>query len=440
MHNKLPSDQTNKQAQNIPFKSLDLDPQLLKGLNQAGFTHCTPIQAKTLPIALKNLDVAGQAQTGTGKTIAFLLATMNKLLQSKSHNYPKALVLAPTRELALQIQQDAQLIGKFTKLKMGCLIGGSNYDKQKKMLSNGVDILIATPGRLIDMFKQRLLKFYNLEVVIIDEADRMFDLGFIKDIRFILNRTPKPAKRLGLLFSATLSYKVMELAYSHMNNPTKIMIEPKKVLASKLQESLYFPANDEKIPLLLNLLRQQKPKKCIVFVNTKVVGEKLWKVLQNNSFKAYLLSGNVAQNQRIRILAGFKKNSNSILVATDVAARGLHIDNVTHVFNYDLPQDAEDYVHRIGRTARAGLSGIAISFACENYSFSIPDIEQFIGHQIPVKSINDIKTKPVKKHNKAKKPQAQSLGKKHSPIKPKEIIEKLPGTRKPWWKRIFKNK
>ncbi len=374
------------------FHEFDLPESVLKSLDEAGFTNCTPIQAQTLPVALAGHDVAGQAQTGTGKTAAFLLATMTRLLtkpadERRRPNQPRALILAPTRELAIQIDKDAESLGKHTGLKRALIYGGTDYDKQREMLADGCDILIGTPGRIIDFFKQKVFDLRAIEVVVLDEADRMFDLGFIKDIRYLLRRTPEPAKRLGLLFSATLSFRVMELAYEHMNNPEQIAIKTDKVTADKVSQLVYHTANDEKIPLLLGLMKHMDPSRSIVFTNTKRAAETVWSYLEGNGIRSALLSGDVPQKKRERLLREFTSGELQVLVGTDVAARGLHIPGVSHVFNYDLPDNSEDYVHRIGRTARAGESGDAISFACETYAFNLMDVEDYLGHKIPVGSI-----------------------------------------------------
>jgi len=371
-----------------PLSSLDLPEELLKGIDQAGFAYCTPIQAKTLPLALTGVDVAGQAQTGTGKTAAYLLATMARLIRQppapdRTQRQPRALIVAPTRELAVQIHKDAELLGRYTDLRLAVVYGGAGYDTQRKRLEEGVDILIGTPGRLIDYFQQHIFNLKAAEVVVLDEADRMFDLGFIKDIRFLLRRLPKPEKRLSMLFSATLSFRVTELAYEHMNNPQLIQVETDKVTANQVREISYYPANEEKIPLLIGLLRDMQATRTMVFVNTKRTGEEVHAYLESNGFHVATLSGDVPQKKRLQYLSQFEKGEIPIMVATDVAARGLHIPGVSHVFNFDLPQDAEDYVHRIGRTARAGASGDAVSFVCETYAFSLPDIENYIGHPIP---------------------------------------------------------
>lgn len=376
------------------FSSLPLHPLLQKGLQQAGFEFCTPIQAQSLPLLLANHDVAGQAQTGTGKTIAFLLATFQRLLatqdaQKPTSKQPRALILAPTRELAIQIVKDAELLNSHAGLRIVIAHGGKDYQRQRDAIDEGCDVLIGTPGRLLDFHKQRVFNLNTIEAVVLDEADRMFDLGFIKDVRFFLRRLPSPEKRLGMLFSATLSYKVTELAYEHMNNPEKVQVEPEKMMGDRIEEWVYYPSNEEKIPLLLALIKRIQPIRSIVFVNTKQVAERVWGFLEGNGYKAALLSGDVPQKKRESLLKHFQDGEFPYLVATDVAARGLHIPEVSHVFNFDLPQDAEDYVHRTGRTARAGASGIAISLACEEYAFSLPDIEQYIKHKLPVAQSTD---------------------------------------------------
>lgn len=371
------------------FSNLELSDSIVKSLKEAGFTHCTPIQDKSLPLALRGKDVAGQAQTGTGKTAAFLLAAFQQLLNDESEKIknPRAIILAPTRELAIQIHKDALHIGQFLNFKYALLYGGVDYQKQLDKVKTSVDIVIGTPGRIIDFYKQGALALDNIQVMVLDEADRMFDLGFIKDIRFLLRRMPPAEKRLNLLFSATLSYKVTELAYEHMNNPVLVRIESEEVTNKAIKQIAYCPANEQKIPLLLGLLRQRQPLRCIVFVNTKRAAETLDDYLSANGQSTAMLSGDVPQEKRQRLLNDFQENRVKLLIATDVAARGLHIPDVSHVFNFDLPQDVEDYVHRIGRTARFGASGEAISFICEEYAYSMPDIEEYIGARVPIEAI-----------------------------------------------------
>ena len=388
----------------VLFTSLKLPPELQAGIDAAGFKACTPIQAATLPRALEGGDVAGQAQTGTGKTAAFLLATFNHLLKNPLDaepevSSPRAVIMAPTRELAVQIHADALVLGGETGLRMNLVYGGADYDKQREDLAAGCDVLIGTPGRLIDYFKQGVFRLNNTQVVVLDEADRMFDLGFIKDIRYVLRRLPPPEDRLNLLYSATLSMRVLELAYEHMNEPELIRIEPDKMTVDRVTQLVYFPANEDKAPLLLHLLADMQAKRTMIFVNMKRDADYVARLLQHNGISAQAISGDVPQKKRLRMLQDFQSGELPVLVATDVASRGLHVPDVSHVVNYDLPQDAEDYVHRIGRTARAGASGDSVSFACETYAFTLPEIESYIGHRTPTGSsdpgeLSEIKRPP----------------------------------------------
>lgn len=383
---------SEKHLSETRFSELDLPAELMSGLAATGFEFCTPIQADSLPLLLRGEDVAGQAQTGTGKTAAFLLATFSRLLKNEAPaerhvTQPRALILAPTRELAIQIHSDAVELGRDTNLKMVLVYGGTGYDSQRKDLVDGVDILIGTPGRIIDYYRQGIFDLSLIEVAVLDEADRMFDLGFIKDVRYMLRQMPPPQKRLNMLFSATLSHRVAELAYEHMNEPTEVTVEAEKLTADNVKERAFYPSNDEKIPLLLGIMRDIDADRVVIFSNTKHMTETVNRWLTANGNKSGVISGDVPQKKRERLLEDFKAGKIRALVATDVAARGLHIPNVSHVINFDLPQDAEDYVHRIGRTARAGASGEAISFACEKYAFSMMDIEQYIGHTLPVEPV-----------------------------------------------------
>ena len=379
-------------ATDLRFEQLDLVQALQQGIRDSGFVTCTPIQAASLPIALAGRDVAGQAQTGTGKTAAYLIALFQYLLTRESLRVsrpgPRALILAPTRELAVQIHKDATGLGAGLGLRLGLAFGGTDYDKQRDELAAGVDVLIGTPGRTIDFYKQGVFDLKGVQVLVLDEADRMFDLGFIKDIRYVLRRLPEHHLRLNMLFSATLSHRVLELAYEHMNDPELVRVEPDKRTADNVRQTIYFPANDEKFPLLILLLKQMDAQRTMVFVNTKREAERLCDQLTVNGIKAEAISGDVPQRKRLRMLGDFLAGTLPVLIGTDVASRGLHVPDVSHVFNYDLPQDAEDYVHRIGRTARAGASGDAISFGCENYAIALPDIEAFVGHKIPVVDID----------------------------------------------------
>ena len=373
----------------VSFTHLHLPEPLARGIADAGFERCTPIQAQTLPKALAGMDVAGQAQTGTGKTAAFLVAMYAHLLRHEASptrqvNAIRALIIAPTRELAVQIHHDAEILGQYTGLSLGLAFGGVDYDKQRRELERGIDVLIATPGRLIDFYKQRVFDLNAVQVLILDEADRMFDLGFIADIRYVMRRLPPPDKRLNLLFSATLAQRVLELAFEHMNDPDLIRIEPDKMTVDRVRQVIYYPSMEEKPRLLVGLLRSMDCTRTMVFVNTRRGAEELEGMLKANGFNAEAISGDVPQKKRLRMITDFHSGELAILIGTDVASRGLHIPNVTHVFNYDLPQDPEDYVHRIGRTARAGEEGDAISLGCEDYVITLPDIEDYIGRKIPV--------------------------------------------------------
>jgi len=388
---EIPTD--NRPLTDILFEGFDLHPLLLAGLEDTGFLRCTPIQALTLPLALQGRDVAGQAQTGTGKTAAFLVAVFNRLLNNPARGTrgdadPRAVILAPTRELAIQIDKDARAIGRHIGLRMALVYGGVDYDKQRELLQRGTDVIIATPGRLIDYVKQhKVVSLHACEVVVLDEADRMFDLGFIKDIRFLLRRMPPREERQSLLFSATLSHRVLELAYEHMNSPEKLTVETETITAARVRQTVYFPAMEEKVPLLIGLLSRTDAQRTMVFVNTKVWVERVARDLERAGFTVGVLSGDVPQKKRETLLGRFQRGELEILVATDVAARGLHIAGVSHVVNFDLPFDAEDYVHRIGRTARLGAEGDAISFACELYAMGLPDIEAFIEQKLPVAAV-----------------------------------------------------
>ncbi len=376
----------------VSFTHLHLPETLARGIADAGFERCTPIQAQTLPKALAGMDVAGQAQTGTGKTAAFLVAMYAHLLRhepapTRPVNAPRALIIAPTRELAVQIHHDAEILGQYTGLSLGLAFGGVDYDKQRRELERGVDVLIGTPGRLIDFYKQRVFDLAHVQVLILDEADRMFDLGFIADIRYIMRRLPAPDRRLNLLFSATLAQRVLELAFEHMNDPDLVRIEPDKMTVDRVRQVIYYPSMEEKPRLLVGLLRSMDCTRTMVFVNTRRGADELESLLKANGFNAEAISGDVPQKKRLRMITDFHSGELAILIGTDVASRGLHIPNVTHVFNYDLPQDPEDYVHRIGRTARAGEEGDAISLGCEDYVITLPDIEDYIGRKIPVAAV-----------------------------------------------------
>ena len=369
------------------LSSYDIPEEVRQGIAEAGFTYATPIQARTLPIALAGRDVAGQAQTGTGKTAAFLITIFTRLLRTPRSGQgrgPRALVVAPTRELVIQIRDDAEKLGRSTGLSTLAVFGGMDYRRQREALKGAPDLLIGTPGRLIDYERQGATSFRDVEILVIDEADRMFDMGFIRDLRKILRRCPPYYRRQTMLFSATLSVRVMELAYEHTNNAEKVEVEPERVGAHGITEVLYHVSSAEKFHLLLGLLEREGGQRVLIFVNRRSTAVELVRGLTAAGYPTRALAGNVPQQKRLRILTDFKEGRLAVLVATDVASRGLHIEGVSHVINYDLPQDPEDYVHRIGRTGRAGAQGTAVSLACDDYVFSLDAIQKLIGREIPV--------------------------------------------------------
>ena len=365
---------------------LPIHAAVLDGLEDAGFSNCTPIQAETLPRTLRGESIAGEAQTGTGKTAAFVIAALHQLMTypvDEDAVGPWAIMLAPTRELALQIYREAELIGAYTGLKFAAVYGGTGYDSQRNQLRDGVDVIIGTPGRIIDFYKQKIFNLRNIEVVVLDEADRMFDLGFVADIRYLLRRMPAAEQRLNLLFSATLSYRVMELAWEHMGDPARIAVASEQRTADHIRQTLYHIAKEDKTSFLVGLLQHIDPRRTLVFANTKRAAEQLVGYLKGNGIEAAVISGDIPQSKREKLLEKFRSGELPVMVGTDVAARGLHIDAVSHVINFDLPQVGDDYVHRIGRTARAGESGDAITLACDEYVFALPDIEHYLDFKIP---------------------------------------------------------
>src|SRR5499426_3075841 len=374
----------------MDFASLDLPEPVMQGIREAGFVTATPIQEAALPLALRGKDVAGQSQTGTGKTAAFLIAAFTKLLRTPAEprpghgSEPRVLIIAPTRELVVQIESDARRLGAHTPFRILAVYGGIDYNRQREALAAGCDVLVGTPGRLIDYLKQHIWSPRRVEVLVIDEADRMFDMGFIADLRFILRRLPPPERRQSFLFSATLSFRVLELTWEFMNNPSQITIMPQQKTAERVEQLLYHVGREEKFGLLLGLLRREGGDRILIFANTREEARRLEDRLTRNSWDARALTGDVDQKRRLRILNDFKEGQLPVLVATDVASRGLHIEAVTHVVNWDLPQDPEDYVHRIGRTARAGAGGKAIALVDEASALNLEPIEKFIGQKILV--------------------------------------------------------
>ncbi|MGW8272631.1 MAG: DEAD/DEAH box helicase [Thermodesulfovibrionales bacterium] len=376
----------------MKFEDLTIPEEVLKGIRAAGFSACTPVQEMTLPEGLRGKDIAAQAQTGTGKTAAFLITVFSRMLTTappKPGSSPRALIVAPTRELVVQIEAEAKVLGAFTGARIMSVYGGIDYEKQRSQLAQGTDVLIGTPGRLIDYLKQKVYSLRRIQFFVIDEADRMFDMGFISDLRFLLRRMSPYDQRQSFLFSATLTYRVLELCYEHMNNPEMFKVTPEQVTVEQIEQEIYHVSKSEKAGLLLGILRREGAGHYLIFTNMKSTAEKVGNLLNANGYPAEALTGDLPQAKRLKVLDRFKDGQLPILVATDVASRGLHIKGVTHVINYDLPQDAEDYVHRIGRTARSGASGRAISLACEDYVLALPGIEKCIKGKIEVMPLTD---------------------------------------------------
>ncbi len=396
MHDAPPKANDSEEDHLTPcfeFDQLGLDVHILQGIREQGFQKPTLIQARSLPFSLQGNDILGKAQTGTGKTAAFLLTVFQRLMGKpqpekvpRGPAHPLCLIMAPTRELAIQIEEDAQKLGQFTGMHATAIVGGVEYDKQFQALDKNPHIVVATPGRLIELYKDKRLSFRSIKICVIDEADRMFDLGFFPDIRYILRQMPPFDKRQTLLFSATLSYRVTELSYEFMNSPYEIDASEERIVVENIEEALYHVSNDEKLPLLLGVL--PKEMRVMIFTNMKSTAEWLGFKLKGNGFSVEVLTGDVDQKKRLNVVKRFKEGSTYVLVATDVASRGLHMDDIALVVNYDLPEDPENYVHRIGRTGRAGQKGKALAFACEKHVYSLPDVEKYIGHKIPIASFS----------------------------------------------------
>ncbi len=370
------------------FHDLDLELDIMHAVADLGFEYCSPIQAQSLPHALKGRDVVGKAQTGTGKTAAFLTAIIDDLLKNplQDERYAgeaRALVIAPTRELVIQIAEDAKDLCKYTDLKIHTLVGGMDYAKQQRRLHDTlVDILVATPGRLLDFCRNRDVYLDQLEVLVIDEADRMLDMGFIPQVRQIVRQAPRREERQTLFFSATFTDEVHRLVEQWTHNPVTVEIEPESVATDTVTQHVYLAATEEKYTLLYNLVQDEDVESVIVFANRRDQCRDLQDKLQRHGIKAGLLSGEIAQNKRVATLEAFKTGKLKVLVATDVAGRGIHISGISHVVNFTLPEEPEDYVHRIGRTGRAGKLGTSISFACEDDAFRLEPIAELLGHPI----------------------------------------------------------
>ncbi len=371
------------------FEELDLSLPLLQALRGLGFPYCTPIQAAVLRYSLGGHDAIGRAQTGTGKTAAFLLTVLNDLInnplpaEQRYAGEPRALILAPTRELALQISKDAKALAEFTSCRVLTLLGGMDYDKQRQALHNHlVDIVVATPGRLLDFAGKQDIYLDQVEILVIDEADRMLDMGFIPDVKRIVRQLPAKTHRQTMLFSATFTQDVLNLARQWTVDAVRIEIEPEQVTTARVEQKVYILTHDQKVTLLYNLIERENLDRVIVFANRRDQVRKLTETLKAHHISCALLSGEVAQDRRIKTLESFREGRIKVLVATDVAGRGIHIDGVSHVVNYTLPEQPDDYVHRIGRTGRAGANGISISFASEDDAFVLPEIEKAIGRKL----------------------------------------------------------
>ena len=370
------------------FQDFDLPAEIMHAIADLGFQYCTPIQARSLAHALAGQNVAGRAQTGTGKTAAFLIALLTRYLRHPAGRparvaSPRALVIAPTRELVIQICRDADSVGKYCGLRYLAVYGGMDHDRQRRELTAGpVDLLVATPGRLLDYVQSRVVDLSQVDTLVIDEADRMLDMGFIPDVRRIVSRLPPPGRRCTMLYSATLDDEVMRLASQWMTAPVRVEVEPEHVAVDTVTQQVFVVAAREKFNLLYNLLRLHADRRVLVFCNRRDSTEYVSEKLRRHGIACEMLSGDVQQSRRLRALDDFRSGKVRVVVATDVAGRGIHVDDIGFVVNYDFPYEPEDYVHRIGRTGRAGHAGTAISFADENESFIIPEIEKFIGEPL----------------------------------------------------------
>lgn len=372
------------------FQTLNLHPQLKQAIDALEFKQMTPIQQKVLKYTLAGHDAIGRAQTGTGKTAAFLISIINDLLnnpisQQRFRGEPRALILAPTRELAIQIENDAKDLTKFSDLNVVTLVGGVDFDKQRKQLDeNFVDIMVATPGRLIDFTEQKEVWLDQIEFLVIDEADRLLDMGFIPSVKRIVRYSPRKEQRQTLLFSATFSYDVLNLAQQWLYEPVTVEIEPEKKTNADVEQRVYMVANQDKYKLLREVLRDEPIEKVMIFANRRDQVRKLYDQLKRDGYKVVMLSGEIAQDRRLKMLDQFKSGQHNIMIATDVAGRGIHVDGVSHVINFTLPEQSDDYVHRIGRTGRAGTRGISISFLSEDDAFYLPEIEKAIEQKLPL--------------------------------------------------------
>lgn len=373
----------------MKFTEFNLDERILKGIEKAGFVDCTEVQAESLKYTLKGKDILVQSQTGTGKTAAFMIPLYHLLLTDERIRNKKVLILAPTRELVIQIEKEGKLLGTFLDFKIKSFYGGVGYNQQETALKEGVDIYVGTPGRLIDFAGSGKIKFSEFGILVIDEADRMFDMGFFPDIKRMLKKMAAPSERISMLFSATLSSKVKNLAWEYMNDPAEVNVSGGQVTVEKIKQVLYHVGTNEKINLLLGILKQQNPQNVLIFTNTKQDAVRVAARLAGNGYECSYIIGDLPQSKRTKIIENIKSGKLRFLVATDVAARGLHINDLDLVINYDIPEDYENYVHRIGRTARAGKAGVAVTFACEKFVYGLEAIEQYIKMKIPVEWAGD---------------------------------------------------
>ena len=368
----------------MDFRELSLHPDLQRGIAEHGYVTATDVQAETLPVSLQGRDVAVQSQTGTGKTAAFLITIFEALLADDGPKRRRALIIAPTRELAVQIEGEAHLLGKHLPFVIGVFLGGVGYDKQLALTKKGVDVAIGTPGRLLDLARRGDLKLKEFSILVIDEADRLFDMGFLPDIKALISQMPHHNVRQTMLFSATLDRRSRRIAQSQMNDPQYVELTPDHMTVDTVPQRLYAVKSHIKPNLLLGILKREDPRSALIFTNQRHQAASLARTLQRNGFDSRYISGDLPQSSRLKIINDFMTGQFPILVATDVAARGLHIDDLDLVVNYDLPEDAESYVHRIGRTARMGKTGLAISLACEKFGEHAMAIERLIGMKIPV--------------------------------------------------------
>ena len=372
----------------VNFHHLALPHAVMDAIDDLGFTDCTPIQAEVLPFSLADYDVTGQAQTGTGKTAAFLITILARqiehpLVRPNPPGFARSLVLAPTRELALQIEADARDLARYTDATIGVAVGGIDFEKQQSQLRRWpIDILVATPGRLLDFIRRRSVDLSRVEVLVIDEADRMLDMGFIPDVRRIVYQTPKKRSRQTLFFSATFNADVMNLAQQWTLEPEHVAIEPESVAVDTVDQRFWLMDARSKRDILLRFVQEEQPEHTLVFVNRRDQVHNLVRDLRRRGVDCEALAGDIPQRKRIATLNRFKEGHTNLLVATDVAGRGIHVEGISHVVNYQLPEEAEDYVHRIGRTGRAGASGVAISFVSDDDAFNLPAIEEFLGHAV----------------------------------------------------------